>query len=250
MADFHLNITHLYPDLLNLYGDRGNILCLQKRCEWRGIGVTVTQAQLDDDLDLSEVDILFLGGGSDREQKIVTRRLLDQKSEIEAYVADDGVLAAICGGYQLIGHYYQLEGEKIEGLSLIDAYTEAKEGRLIGNVVLDSAVFGEPFSIVGFENHAGRTFAGDHTPLGTVTYGYGNNGEDGREGVVYKNIIGTYLHGPLFPKNPKLADEILKRALVRRYGEKAELSALNDAAEERANQYVADRFVKKAAGRV
>lgn len=244
--EFTLNITHLYPDLLNLYGDRGNILCLQKRCEWRGINARITEASLSDELDLSEVDILFLGGGSDREQKIVTHRLLEQKSAIETYVNNNGVLAAICGGYQLIGHYYQLEGEKIKGLSLIDAYTEAKEERLIGNVVLKTDIFGEKDYIVGFENHAGRTYTGNHTPLGTVEFGFGNNGEDQKEGVVYKNILGTYLHGPLFPKNPHLVDELIGRALKRRYGQSASLLPLDDVAEMRANQYLVQRFLHHA----
>ena len=235
-----MKIAHLYPDLLNLYGDRGNIICLQKRCEWRGIEVEVSEYQLHDELRLDDVDILFLGGGSDREQKIVAERLQDYKNEIHAYVENNGVMLAICGGYQLIGHYYQADGEEIKGLSLIDAYTVSGKNRLIGNVVIDSEIVDD--SIVGFENHAGRSHIGTHTPLGKVSYGFGNNFEDGTEGVVYKNIIGTYLHGPLLPKNPKLADLILQKALRRKHFESIILSELDDTVESRGHEYIANRF--------
>ena len=245
METMELKIAHLYPDLLNLYGDRGNILCLSKRCEWRGIQTKITEYQLDDDLDLSDVDILFLGGGSDREQQIVTKRLLDMKSEIQAYVENGGVLTAICGGYQLIGHYYNLENEKIKGLSLVDSYTEAKPNRLIGNIVIKSTLEGQTESIVGFENHAGRTYIGDHEPLGKVVCGFGNNAEDQTEGILYHNIVGTYLHGPLFPKNPKLADFIIKRALQQKCPSGFDFPDLDDTAENTANEYIVNRFAKK-----
>lgn len=237
-----IRIAHLYPDLLNLYGDRGNIICLQKRCEWRGIEAMVTEYQLDDELCLDEVDILFLGGGSDREQKIVSKRLLGNRDDIHAYVEKGGVLAAICGGYQFIGHYYQLDDETIEGLSLVDAYTVAGTKRLIGNVVLQSEAAGLHTKVVGFENHAGRTYIGAHTPLGTVVHGFGNNAADGTEGILYKNVVGTYLHGPVFPKNPLLADLVLQKALTQRYGTQATLPPLNDAEEKRAHTYIATRF--------
>ena len=237
-----VRIAHLYPDLLNLYGDRGNIICLQKRCQWRGIKATVKEYSLDDEVRLDEADILFLGGGSDREQRIVAGRLLESRDDIHAYVEDDGVLVAICGGYQLIGHYYQLDGERIEGLALVDAYTVAGPTRLIGNVVLQGATEGLRTKIVGFENHAGRTHIGAHTPLGTVVHGFGNNGEDGTEGILYKNVVGTYLHGPVFPKNPALADLVIEKALTRRYGGHIALPPLDDGLEDAAHAYIVNRF--------
>ena len=195
-----LNIIHLYPDLLNLYGDRGNIACMQKRLEWRGIDAKVsTCTNSDHSINLENADIIFVGGGSDREQEIVCSLLLKKKDEITNYVENGGVLVAVCGGYQLLGKYYQTANSKIEGLGILDIYTDAGDTRLIGNVVLESELFSQ--KITGFENHAGRTFIGNHTPLGKVLYGHGNTGDSGYEGVVYKNVIATYLHGPLLPKN-------------------------------------------------
>ena len=241
-----IRIVHLYPDLLNLYGDRGNITCLQKRCEWRSIEVVVTEHKTGDPLNLDETDILFLGGGSDREQKIVANYLQAHKNELRDYIENDGVLIAVCGGYQLIGHYYQSENEKIEGLSLVDIYTVSEKKRLIGNVVIQSDMDGLQTKIAGFENHAGRTYVGSHTPLGTVVCGYGNNAQDSTEGIIYKNTIGTYLHGPLFPKNPELADFVITKALERRYGEEILLPELDDFEEARANAYAVSRFSTKS----
>ncbi|MCL2024449.1 MAG: glutamine amidotransferase [Coriobacteriia bacterium] len=241
----NIRIAHLYPDLLNLYGDRGNITCLQKRCSWRGIEATVHEYRLGDELPLDETDILFLGGGSDREQCIVSEHLQGHRDAIQSYVESDGVLVAVCGGYQLLGHSYQQAGETIAGLSIIDSYTIAGERRLIGNVVMrcqHQQLVSAPSSatsVVGFENHAGRTYLGPaHTPLGVVTQGYGNNGEDGGEGVLYRNVIGTYLHGPLFPKNPLLADFVIRSALQRKYSSSIALSPLDDSVEHRAHDYL------------
>ena len=242
MESMQIRIAHLFPDLLNLYGDRGNIICLKKRLEWRGINASVKEYRLNDFLNVDEVDILFLGGGSDREQKIAANRLLDFKEDLRAYVENGGVLAAICGGYQLIGHYYQADGERIKGLSLIDAYTVSGRDRLVGNIVLHSDFAGMQAKIAGFENHRGRTYIGSHKPLGNVTFGYGNNGEDYYEGVVYRNVIGTYLHGPVFPKNPKLADFVIQKALDLKYGGDFKMPLLDDAAENRANAYIVNRF--------
>ena len=159
-----LNIIHLYPDLLNLYGDRGNIACMQKRLEWRGIDAKVsTCTNSDHSINLENADIIFVGGGSDREQEIVCSLLLKKKDEITNYVENGGVLVAVCGGYQLLGKYYQTANSKIEGLGILDIYTDAGDTRLIGNVVLESELFSQ--KITGFENHAGRTFIGNHTPL-------------------------------------------------------------------------------------
>ena len=240
-----LTIGHLYPDLLNLYGDRGNIQCLMKRCLWRGIEAETIAFELDDKIDFSNLDIVLLGGGSDREQMLVCEKLKEIQKDFKEYVEQDGVVLAICGGYQLLGNYYKTEEGIIEGLSLVDMYTEQGENRLIDNIVLQSELFDMP--IVGFENHGGRTFIGENKPLGKVLYGSGNDGKSGYEGVVYKNVIGTYLHGPLLPKNPQLADELIFRALRKKYGEKITLSALDDSQEKAANDYIFNRFVKKEA---
>ena len=237
----NITIGHLYPELLNLYGDRGNIQCLKKRCEWRGIRSQVKEIHLEDKIDFQEFDIILLGGGSDSEQRLVCNKLKEIQPEIKKYVEDDGVLIAICGGYQLLGKYYQTDDGIIEGLNLIDFYTEQKEDRLISNIVLQSELFSMP--VVGFENHGGRTVIGANKPLGKVIYGKGNDGESGYEGIVYKNVIGTYLHGPLLPKNPELADYLIQKALERKYKRPMELKALDDTEEKEANAYIYKRFV-------
>lgn len=193
-----ITIGHLYPDLLNLYGDRGNIQCLMKRCLWRGIEAETIAFELDDKIDFSKLDIVLLGGGSDREQMLVCEKLKEIQKDFKAYVEDSGVVIAICGGYQLLGNYYKTDQGMIEGLKLVDMSTEQGKGRLIGNIVMQSELFDMP--IVGFENHGGRTTIGNNKPLGKVLAGYGNDGQSGAEGVVYKNVIGTYLHGPLLPR--------------------------------------------------
>ena len=190
-----ITIGHLYPDLLNLYGDRGNIQCLMKRCLWRGIEAETIAYELDDRIDFSKLDIVLLGGGSDREQMLVCEKLKEIQKDFKAYVEDNGVVIAICGGYQLLGNYYKTDQGMIEGLKLVDMSTEQGKGRLIGNIVMQSDLFDMP--IVGFENHGGRTTIGNNRSLGKVLSGYGNDGQSGEEGVVYKNVIGTYLHGPL-----------------------------------------------------
>ena len=236
-----ITIAHLYPDLLNLYGDRGNIQCMVMRCLWRGIGAEVKEYRLQDTVDFSGTDIVLLGGGSDREQQIVCTKLQDIREDFHAYVEDGGTVLAVCGGYQLLGHYYDTPEGRMNGLSLADLYTEQRDPRLISNVVLQND--GLPYEIVGFENHGGRTYIGNNRPFGRVVYGYGNNGEDGTEGILYKNVTGTYLHGPLLPKNPHVCDRILGSALERKYGT-AELAALDDAQEREANRYIVRRFRK------
>lgn len=235
----NLKIAHLYPELLNLYGDRGNIISLKKRAEWRGIDVEVKEYKLADEIDFENIDILFIGGGSDREQLLVCQRLKEIKKDFKNYVENNGVVTAICGGYQLLGKYYKMKEETVEGLDILDIYTESGEGRLIGNVVIETEFLDRP--IVGFENHGGRTYIKNHNPLGNVVYGNGNNDNDKAEGVLYKNVIGTYLHGPLFPKNPHLCDYIIKKALQNKYGE-VELGELDDSVEFAANDYIVNRF--------
>lgn len=237
-----ITIGHLYPDLLNLYGDRGNIQCMKKRCEWRGIEAEVKEFQITDTIDFSGLDIVLLGGGSDREQMLVCETLKKIQNECKEYVEDHGVMLAICGGYQLIGQYYDTGKGKIEGLSLVDIHTEHEEERLISNIITENEMFGAP--IVGFENHGGRTYIGENRPLGKVLFGFGNNGKTGEEGILYKNVVGTYLHGPLLPKNPHICDYLLKNALERRYGV-TELEPLDDTQELAANRYIVERFMKK-----
>lgn len=237
-----IRIAHLFPELLNLYGDGGNIICIQKRCDWRGIFVKVDQIHAGDSVDFGNTDIIFVGGGTDREQKIVCSELLAVKQQLHDYVEAGGVLLAVCGGYQLLGHNYLLGDELVEGVGVIDLKTERGEGRLIGNVMIESDICKMP--IVGYENHGGRTYLGDCKPLGKVTSagGYGNNGTDGYEGVHYKNVIGTYLHGPLLPKNPQVCDYLLKTALARRYGSEFDFPELDDTIENNANLVMQERL--------
>ena len=214
--DRPLRIVHLYPDALNLYGDGGNAIVLERRCAWRGIPVCVDEVLMGDALDLSSADIVLIGGGADRDQLAVAHELRSQRDELAAYVEDNGVMLAICGSYQLLGRSYYMGDEKIEGLGIIAASTMRGEGRLTGNVAVKSNLF--PRALVGFENHGGRTkLEESEKPLGTaVVAGSGNNGEDGFEGCIHRNLVGTYLHGPALSKNPELADWLITRALERR----------------------------------
>lgn len=236
-----LNIVHLFPELLNLYGDGGNVIALRRRCEWRGIPVQVTEVGMGDAMDFSHADIVFIGGGADREQMIAKDAIAARKAELRSYVADNGVLLAVCGGYQFLGHRYTMGDESVGGLGIVDMETVRGEGRLIGNAVIESDIVSMP--VVGFENHGGRTTLGSGVkPLGRVLgTTHGNNGEDGFEGVHQDNLIGTYLHGPLLPKNPQVADYLLARALERR-GESCDLAPLDDAAEAEANRVMARRL--------
>lgn len=241
MNEPSLRVIHLYPELLNLYGDSGNILVLRKRMEWRGIGCVVDEVHVGELPSLAGADIVFIGGGSDREQRIVCESLRAARAELFSYVEDGGVLLAVCGGYQLLGHSYTMGEQTLPGLSLVDLFTDRGSPRLIGNVCIRSRICGQP--IVGYENHGGRTHLGPGVePLGTVLHGHGNDGTSGREGCLYKNVVGTYVHGPLLPKNPGVADWLLSRALERRYGW-VELAPLNDAEELEANSVMYSRLV-------
>ena len=236
-----LTIVHLFPELLNLYGDGGNVIALTRRLQWRGLPVEVREIGMGDAMDFSQADIVFIGGGADREQMIVKDAMVARKSELSAYVADGGVLLAVCGGYQFLGHSYAMDDVVVEGLGVIDMETVRGEGRLIGNAVIQSDICDAP--IVGFENHGGRTTLGpDAKPLGCVLgKTFGNNGEDGFEGVHQGNLIGTYLHGPLLPKNPQVADYLIAQAYERR-GDALELAPLDDAIELEANRVMAKRL--------
>lgn len=238
-----LTIGHLYPDLLNLYGDRGNIQCFRKRLEWRGMEAEVIPFLSGDKIDFSKLDIVLLGGGSDREQELVCKYLLEIKNDFKDYVENNGVVLAVCGGYQLLGKSYKTKDKLIEGLGILNITTEWEPERLIRNIVLNSPLFDTP--VVGFENHGGRTYIGDHTPFGKVFFGLGNTGKSGYEGVVYKNVIATYLHGPLLPKNPHVCDYLLERALKRKYGDNVTLEPLPDELEHKANSCIVDRYSDK-----
>jgi CobQ-like glutamine amidotransferase family enzyme len=243
MNNFHLTIGHLFPDLLNLYGDKGNIEALKKRAQWRGIDVEVKEFTLSSDICFEKLDIVFIGGGSDREQLTACKKLKQIETLIHNYVDNNGVLLAICSGYQLLGNYCKSQNEKIEGLGILNIHTDADKSRLIGNVVIDAELNNQKVKIVGFENHSGRTYINNHKPLGEVKFGNGNNSNDRYEGVIYKNVIGTYLHGPLLPKNPILTDYLLEKALKNSYPDTfTALSPLDDILETKARDYIVNRF--------
>ena len=228
-----LRICHLYGDLMSIYGDRGNVLTLRRRAEWRGIGVEVETVSAGDRLDSERYDLYFFGGGQDAQQDIVAADLAGANGDaVRDAVAGGAAVLSVCGGYQLLGHYYRpFEGPELKGVSVLDVHTVAGRRRFIGNVL---ATAEQP--LVGFENHSGLTYLGPAArPLATVVVGAGNNGEDRTEGAVQGKVIGTYLHGSLLPKNPWLADRVIAWALERRHGRVA-LAALDDTFEQRARE--------------
>ena len=211
-----LRVLALYPEQMNIYADRGNILFLQRRCDWRGIGFSYAGAGPGDAVDPAAHDLFYVGGGQDRDQRAVAADMVASKrADLEAAVESGAVLLAVCGGFQLLGHSYQLGGERIAGLGLVDLETVRESGpRLIGNVAIEADLGPGARLIAGFENHGGRTYLGaDAQPLGKIVSGHGNNDRDGFEGVHRDNVIGTYLHGPLLPKNVWLADRLIELAL-------------------------------------
>ncbi len=239
-----INIAHLFPDLLNLYGDRGNIQVLKKRLEWRNIRANIISVLDGSQIDFENTDILFLGGGSDREQKIVCDKLLKLKNEIKEYAESGKTIVAVCGGYQLLGNYYKLKEEQIGGLGIVDINTVQGDTRLIGNIIINCEIDGKNFDIAGFENHGGITYINGEKPLGKVVKGYGNNGSDGFEGVIYKNVFGTYLHGPVFPKNPLFADAVLERTLKHKYQDFKGLVPIDDSLENTALENIKEYILK------
>jgi len=234
-AERRLRLGHLYPALMNVYGDRGNIICLERRCRLRGIALEVVPVGLGEAVDPSALDLLFIGGAQDREQRLVAEDLRSKAGALLEAVEAGVPMLAVCGGYQLAGRFYRgADGEELAGAGLLDLYTlhpgpQAK--RLIGNVVVQW----QDGELVGFENHGGRTFLGQGCePFGRVVLGFGNDGASGYEGARYRNLFGTYLHGPLLPKNPAFADHLLSLALARKYGDGG-LEPLDDALELRAH---------------
>ena len=233
-----LRIAHLYPKLMNIYGDRGNIVCLTRRCRARGIEVEVTELGPGDRLDPAAHDLIFIGGAQDREQRRVAEDLRSVKGgPLRDAVESGTVTLAVCGGYQLFGRFYrEASGAELEGLGIFDLWTVhpgPSARRLIGNVVAEW----EGETLVGFENHGGRTYLGSGArPLAHVRSGFGNNGEDGNEGAHYRNAFGTYLHGSLLPKNPCFADHLIELALRRTHGDDLRLAPIDDRVEETAHQ--------------
>jgi hypothetical protein len=269
---FSLRLAHIYPTHMNIYGDRGNVIALQQRCLRRGIELAVVPVEPGDRPDWAAFDLAFFGGGQDSNQTLITDDLLGtQASGLRAAIEDGLVLLAICGGYQLLGHYFLTHtGERLPGLGVMDVHTVGGKQRLIGNIVVEAELHsrahegvvnvtspGQAFSarsalrasrplvrLVGFENHSGRTYHGPGVrSLGRVLAGHGDNGEDGVGGAVYNNCFGCYLHGSLLPKNPQLTDHLLALALHRRYGSAASLAPLDATLELRAQQAMVQRLM-------
>lgn len=240
-----LRICHLFPDILNLYGDRGNVTCMQKRLNWRGIDVSVEGISIGQKLHAADYDLFFIGGGQDFEQEVLLSDLKGEKTaEIKSAIEDGKTFLAICGGYQMLGHYYKTwDGQQCDFTGALDLYTVGHKDRMIGNYMFTCEELGG-VTVVGFENHSGKTYLGSGLrPIGKVLSGYGNNGGDGMEGARYNNVFCTYSHGCLLPKNPILADHILKTALERRYGA-VTLAPLDDAVELAAHAYMEHRLSK------
>lgn len=238
-----IRIAHLYPDMLNLYGDRGNIITLTERMKARGIEVYTDAVTMGKSFNSDDYDILFIGGGQDFEQDVLLDDLKKGKDkEINKAIHSGRVMLAICGGYQMLGKYYKTyDGKLLEYMGALDFYTEGKEERMIGNYAFKMK---EGIEVIGFENHSGRTYLGKGVePLGKMIKGYGNNGEDGTEGVRFLNTFGTYSHGPVLPKNPEFADLLISKAIENKYG-KSELVPLNDLLESKARAQVMKLYIK------
>lgn len=250
MGNFSLKIGWFYPDLMSTYGDRGNIFVLKKRAEWRGIEVEVVPITLTTKANkIRFLDLLFMGGAQDRQQEIIKEDLSQSKGQYLREAIERNIPGLfICGAYQFMGKYYKAaNGNILPGLSIFDLYTEhpgEKAKRLIGDIITETDVFyGKKIRLVGFENHGGRTYLAETVrPFGQVIVGSGNNGKDGSEGVIYNNTIGTYLHGPILPKNPQLADYLISEALYVKYGEEIKLSSSDLALEKEAKKVIFERF--------
>ena len=239
-----LNITHLYKDLLNLYGDKGNVSVLKFRAEWRGIEVNIKEITENTPLNLENTDILILGGGSDREEEIVLQKLMERREELCNYAKSGGVILATCGGFAMLGNSYQIGKKTYEALGILDIETTLSEERLIENTIIDCKFDGLECSVIGFSNHATETDIKGETPLGNVVSGFGNSKNSESEGAQKDNVFATYLHGPVLPKNPVFADVILKRALVKKYGDASDFKDLADELEQQATKVMYDRLVK------
>ena len=237
-------VGHLFPDYLNIYADRGNIAVLERRAAWRGHELEVRALEPGDKLQAGEHDLYYIGGGQDREQELIAPALASMGDALKAAVAGGTAALAVCGGYQLFGRSYRDQsGDELPGAGLLPLHTVAGERRMIGDVLLECELQrGQPRSLAGFENHAGRTYLDEGAaPLGRVLAGFGNDGASGYEGCRAGRVIGTYLHGPLLPRNPWLADWLLAQALAHRTGEPAQLDPLEDGLEAEAHAVSAGR---------
>lgn len=249
--NYQLRIAHLYPEHMNIYGDRGNIVSLTQRCAWRGITAELVPVGIGAEVDWAAVDIVFFGGGQDSGQaQIAEDFVVRHGAGLRAAIEDGLVVLAICGGYQLLGHYFETHtGMRIPGIGAIDIHTVGGDVRLIGNILVETSEVKQAagnLRLVGFENHSGRTYLGPQArPLGQVLVGHGNNGEDRSEGAVYRNTIGCYMHGSLLPKNPQLADHLISMALKRRYGSAAALGSLDDQFEVAAQHGMVERLLAR-----
>ena len=240
-----LNICHLYPDILNLYGDRGNIITMKRRLEGRGIKVNIDECSIGQPLNADKYDIFFIGGGQDFEQEVLLRDLSSGKAQdIRTAVEEEKTFLAICGGYQMLGEYYKTwDGVQLDFIGAIGVYTIGAKERMIGNYMFRTTPESGDTVVVGFENHSGKTYLSEQVaPLGMMLSGNGNNGEDKTEGARYKNVFGTYSHGSLLPKNPVLCDFILQTALNHRYDGAEPLAPLDDALELNAHRYMQERL--------
>ena len=234
-----VRVTHLYPDRMNIYADRGNLAVLDRRLAWRGLRLEVHEVGLGASVDPGRSDLVYLGGGQDRDQELVAQDLVATKADaLRSAVADGAVFLAVCGGYQLAGAGYTgVDGVRLPGIGLLDVDTEAEPTRLIGDLVIDAELEGDRHRVVGYENHAGRTALGPGSvPLGRVVHGHGNDGASGFEGAVTGRAVGTYLHGPLLPKNAWLADHLIETGLARSRGQRVELEPLDDELENAAHR--------------
>lgn len=233
-----IRICHLYSSLLSIAGDRGNVFAVQRRCEWRGIGTEVTDVGVGDTADFTQFDLIFAHGGQDKEMDVAARDLVSKAASLRAAAEADVAMLAVCAAFQLLGHYYQpYRGERLEGAGVFDLRTEGGPDRFMNHIAIEcDFAEGGKQSLVGFENHSGRTYLGPNAaPLGRVLAGSGNNGEDGGEGARYRQVYGTYLHGPVLPKNPWFTDHLIVAALRHRYGAVAPLAPLPNGAEDRAH---------------
>ncbi|HEP1274118.1 TPA: lipid II isoglutaminyl synthase subunit GatD [Streptococcus pyogenes] len=248
---YDLNIAHLYGNLMNTYGDNGNILMLKYVAEKLGARVTVDIVSINDTFEQDDYDIVFFGGGQDYEQSIVAKDLPSKKAALADYIANNKVVLAICGGFQLLGQYYvQANGVKIDGLGIMGHYTlNQHQNRFIGDIKIHNDEFNETY--YGFENHQGRTFlSDDEKPLGRVVYGNGNNKEDQTEGVHYKNVYGSYFHGPILSRNVNLAYRLVTTALKKKYGSAISLPSYNDILKQEITEEYADLKSKASFNKV
>lgn len=238
-----LNIINMYPDILNLYGDIGNLVSIKQRCLWRNINIKVENFTIDNEPPINDADIILVGGGSDRSQDIVSKHLIKHRTSLAEFIEEDKPILAICGSYQMFGEkYLDVNHNNIPCLEIFEIESISKEERLIGNIMIENNLNLSPKELIGFENHGGRTYH-NYKALGNVKVGFGNNGEDKKEGMIYKNFIGSYLHGPILPKNSSLSDHIILKALKNKY-DINELDKLEDSIEISAHNSIKNKITK------